>query len=96
MTPTRLGEHNNVYAELRQLAFSPANVDAAQLFKENLKEYERRVKVRLLICFHKWVVIETNNGSRKLSSFPGWITQMRSKPKWLKQMKGAHHKGSVI
>lgn len=49
MTPTRPGEHNNVYVELRQLAFSPANVDAAQLFKENLKEYERRVKVRLVI-----------------------------------------------
>lgn len=31
------------------LIVSPANVEAATLFKENLKEYERRVKVSYLM-----------------------------------------------
>lgn len=31
-----------------QLTSSPANVEAATLFKENLKEYERKVKVSIL------------------------------------------------
>lgn len=29
------------------MRFSPANVEAAQLYKENTKEYERKVKVSL-------------------------------------------------
>ena len=34
---------------------SPANVEAAQLFKENTKEYERRVKVGLFRgCDSAW------------------------------------------
>ena len=28
-----------------ELIFSPANAEAAQLYKDNTKEYERRVKV---------------------------------------------------
>jgi hypothetical protein len=28
-----------------ELMFSPANAEAAQLYKDNTKEYERRVKV---------------------------------------------------
>ena len=30
---------------LIELLCSPANVEAAQLYKENIKEYERKVKV---------------------------------------------------
>lgn len=30
-----------------ELMFSPANAEAAQLYKDNTKEYERRVKVSL-------------------------------------------------
>ena len=31
-----------------ELIFSPANAEAAQLYKDNTKEYERRVKVSWL------------------------------------------------
>jgi ubiquitin-protein ligase len=31
-----------------ELMFSPANAEAAQLYKDNTKEYERRVKVSCL------------------------------------------------
>jgi hypothetical protein len=36
---------NLVKRDLTMLTFSPANAEAAQLYKDNTKEYERRVKV---------------------------------------------------
>lgn len=36
---------------------SPANVEAAQLFKENVKEYERKVRVSRGSCDHSARVI---------------------------------------
>jgi len=45
-----LGEfpyHIGVRAVENELMFSPANAEAAQLYKDNTKEYERRVKVSL-------------------------------------------------
>jgi hypothetical protein len=35
-------------SRIPKLTCSPANVEASQLFKDNIKEYERRVKV----CVH--------------------------------------------
>lgn len=31
--------------------YSPANAEAAQLYKDNTKEYERRVKVRCYVSY---------------------------------------------
>ena len=47
MIPIPLGElyETGVRGIEAELMFSPANAEAAQLYKDNTKEYERRVKV---------------------------------------------------
>jgi ubiquitin-protein ligase len=45
MIPTPLGELMGVVSVDSMLICSPANAEAAQLYKDNTKEYERRVKV---------------------------------------------------
>lgn len=48
MTQTPPGEVETSFISFRSKADpSPANVEAATMFKENIKEYERRVKVGL-------------------------------------------------
>ena len=50
MIPIPLGEYSyqtGVRAVKTELMISPANAEAAQLYKDNTKEYERRVKVSL-------------------------------------------------
>lgn len=58
----------------QKLTYSPANAEAAQLYKDNTKEYERRVKVCHRLSAHRIVADLSSKRSNHLGSTPPSLT----------------------